>query len=649
MASTFSPTLRIELIGDGDQSGIWGQTTNTNLGSLIEQAITGVQSITMVDANYTLTSFNGVVDEARNAVLVVGGTNGAVRDVIAPLVEKLYVIRNNTVGGFAINVRGATGSAVSVPNGATVWVYCDGTNFNAINTESVGNFEVNGNLTVTGNTNAVAATYTGNVAALNLSTANVTATGNVSAANFIGAGLTLTSINASNISAGTIANARTTANSANGASTIVARDANGSFAANVGTFVTVSGAYSGNGAGLTDINASNISTGTIANARTTGSSSNGASTIVLRDSNGSFAGNVVTGVTGSFSGNVTAVNFIGAGATITSINASNISSGTIANARTTGSDANGSSTLVLRDANGSFAGNVITATSGSFTNVSGNGIALTAINASNIASGTLATGRLSGSYTGITGVGTLTVGTWNANTIPVAYGGTGVTTSTGTGSVVLSASPTLTGTPNAPTAANGTNTTQIATTAFVNAAVTSATGSLGTMSTQNANNVTITGGSITGITDLAVADGGTGSSTLAANAVLLGNGTSALQTVAPSTSGFALRSNGTTWVSAKLGLGMTGEVWYDVKASRNQGQTYTNSFSYPIMVSVGTPQTFPQHQVDCYVDSVQVAYSGAGNNNYTSTQNASFIVPAGSTYRVDATGAGGIGFWTELY
>ena len=346
MASTFSPTLRIELIGDGDQSGIWGQTTNVNLGTLLEQAITGVVDITMVDANYTLSNLNGVSDESRNAVLVVGGTNAAVRDVIAPLVEKLYVVKNSTSGGFAINIRAASGSSVSVPSGATVWVYCDGTNFNAINTESVGNFEVNGNLTVTGNTNAVAATYTGNVAALNISTANVTATGagaftgNVSAANFTGAGLTITSINASNISAGTLVNARTTANSANGASTIVARDSNGSFSANVGTFVTVSGIYSGNGAGLTDINASNISSGTISNARTTAASANGASTIVLRDSNGSFAGNVITGTTGTF----TSVS--GNGVALTAINASNITSGTVATARLGSGTAN--STTFLR-------------------------------------------------------------------------------------------------------------------------------------------------------------------------------------------------------------------------------------------------------------------------------------------------------------
>lgn len=72
---------------------------------------------------------------------------------------------------------------------------------------------------------------------------------------------------------------------------------------------------------------------------------------------------------------------------------------------------------------------------------------------------------------------------------------------------------------------------------------------LGTMSTQAASNVSITGGSISGITDLAVADGGTGTSSLTANNVILGNGTSAVQFVAPSTSGNVLTSNGTTWVS----------------------------------------------------------------------------------------------------
>ena len=129
MASTYSPSLKITLMGDGDQAGLWGQTTNTNLGTLVEQAITGVQSIIMSDANYTLTNFDGVSNEARNAVLVVSGNNNAVRDLIPPVVKKLYVVANNTSGGFAIRIIGVSGTGVNIASGATQVVYCDGTNF----------------------------------------------------------------------------------------------------------------------------------------------------------------------------------------------------------------------------------------------------------------------------------------------------------------------------------------------------------------------------------------------------------------------------------------------------------------------------------------------------------------------------------------
>lgn len=129
MASTFSTSLKLELIGNGDQSGTWGTTTNTNLGTLLEQAITGVESITMSNADYTLTNLNGASDEARNAVLVVGGTNSAIRNVIAPAVNKLYTIKNATSGGYAIVIKTSSSTGVSIANGSTVSVYCDGTEF----------------------------------------------------------------------------------------------------------------------------------------------------------------------------------------------------------------------------------------------------------------------------------------------------------------------------------------------------------------------------------------------------------------------------------------------------------------------------------------------------------------------------------------
>ena len=151
MASTYSPSLKLELIGNGDQSGTWGTTTNNNLGTLLEQAITGVQNITMSNADYTLTNYNGVTDEARNAVLVVGGTNSAVRQIIIPAnQEKLYVIRNATSGGYAVTIGASTGATISIPNGVTAQVYYDGTDCFSSQTGSAGNFTVNGTLTATG-------------------------------------------------------------------------------------------------------------------------------------------------------------------------------------------------------------------------------------------------------------------------------------------------------------------------------------------------------------------------------------------------------------------------------------------------------------------------------------------------------------------
>ena len=132
MASTFSTSLKLELIGNGDQSGTWGTTTNNNLGTLLEQAITGVQSIVMVNADYTLTNYNGISDEARNAVLVVTGTNSAVRNIVAPSVNKTYIVNNSTTGGYAVNIKTSGGTGIQIPNGSIYLVYCDGTEFYAI-------------------------------------------------------------------------------------------------------------------------------------------------------------------------------------------------------------------------------------------------------------------------------------------------------------------------------------------------------------------------------------------------------------------------------------------------------------------------------------------------------------------------------------
>jgi len=164
MASTYSTSLKLELIGQGEQSGTWGLTTNNNLGSLVEQAITGVQTISMANTTYTLTSYDGAIDEARNAVLVISGANYAPQNLVAPAVEKVYIVNN--ISGNTVNIKTSSGNAVAISNSVTTQVYCDGTNFYSVapSLNSVtGNFAATGNITAGGNLYGVNETLTGNL------------------------------------------------------------------------------------------------------------------------------------------------------------------------------------------------------------------------------------------------------------------------------------------------------------------------------------------------------------------------------------------------------------------------------------------------------------------------------------------------------
>lgn len=162
MPSTFSTSLRLELIGNGEQAANWGNTTNTNLGTLLEQAITGVATISFpTDANRTLTTSNGVSDESRNAVIVLtsGVSLTATRNLIVPSVNKLYTVSNQTSGGQAVVVKTSAGTGVGIGNGYAQLVYCDGTNvtpatlpFNPINGNifTAGSASIGGGLAVAG-------------------------------------------------------------------------------------------------------------------------------------------------------------------------------------------------------------------------------------------------------------------------------------------------------------------------------------------------------------------------------------------------------------------------------------------------------------------------------------------------------------------
>jgi len=170
MPSTYSTSLRLELIGAGEQAANWNDTNNYNLGKLLEQAIAGVQSVAVSGASYTLTTGSGVADEARNAVLVLTGTLAASCNVIVPTADKTYTFRNATTGGFSVVVKTAAGLGVTIANGFTQQVYCDATDViasgPAFNTSTSA---ITANLTgnVTGNVTGTAANVTGIVAVAN--------------------------------------------------------------------------------------------------------------------------------------------------------------------------------------------------------------------------------------------------------------------------------------------------------------------------------------------------------------------------------------------------------------------------------------------------------------------------------------------------
>lgn len=156
MPSTYSPDLRIELIANGEQSGTWGSTTNSNLGTLIEDAISGLASVSVTTANQALTALNGAADQARCAAVSLTTTTTANFAVYVPPVTKLYVIKNASAYvatvycSTVIGNTTAAGTGVAIPAGKSVLLRADGTNVVEQLDHVVGNFGVGGNATITG-------------------------------------------------------------------------------------------------------------------------------------------------------------------------------------------------------------------------------------------------------------------------------------------------------------------------------------------------------------------------------------------------------------------------------------------------------------------------------------------------------------------
>ena len=126
MASTYSTNLALELIGTGDLSGTWGVATNNNLGTLLEQAISGYATQAVATGtDTTITIPDGTTGVARNMFIELTGTGGASTNLLVPAKKKLYLIYNNTAGQVTVKVSGQTG--VSVPAAAKMFLVNNGT------------------------------------------------------------------------------------------------------------------------------------------------------------------------------------------------------------------------------------------------------------------------------------------------------------------------------------------------------------------------------------------------------------------------------------------------------------------------------------------------------------------------------------------
>jgi hypothetical protein len=135
MSSSYSPDLRIELIGTGDQAGVWGNTTNNNLGTFIENAVAGYTSVSIIASPQALTANDGAVDEARFAAIALTTTTGANFTVCIPPNSKLYTFYN--ASSYIATITNSTvkngttasgGTTIAIPAGKTMSVWSDGTN-----------------------------------------------------------------------------------------------------------------------------------------------------------------------------------------------------------------------------------------------------------------------------------------------------------------------------------------------------------------------------------------------------------------------------------------------------------------------------------------------------------------------------------------
>ena len=416
MASTFSP-LKIELIATGEQASTWGTTTNTNLGTALEEAIVGSANVTFASANVTLTLTDTSASQtARNLRLRLTGTSGGARDLIVPAIEKQYIVQNDCAD--TITIKNSTGTGVALPAGFSAMVYNDGTNITSASMYSTSVLAttlaatnaafVNALPVTSGGTGVTTATGTGAVVRASSPTLTTPALGTPSAAVLTNAtGLPLTT-------------------GVTGTLPVL----------NGGTGVTTS-----TGSGANALATSPTLVTPILGTPTSGTLTNCTGLPATTGITGTLP--VLNGGTGVTTSTGSGANVLSTSPTLVTPALGTPSAAVLTNA--SGLPLTTGVTGTLPVLNG---GTGVTTSTGSGNNVLSTSPTLVTPILGTPTSGTLTNCTGLPMTSGVTG------------TLPVANGGTGVTTSTGSGNNVLSTSPTLV-TPNlgTPSALVGTNIT----------------------------------------------------------------------------------------------------------------------------------------------------------------------------------------------
>ena len=126
MPSSYS-SLKLQLMATGENSGTWGDITNTNLDVALEEAMVGSADVVFASSDITLTlTDTNTAQTARNIRLNLTGASGGARTLTVPSIQKTYIINNGLAD--AVTVQNSTGSGVTVPAGKTLWVYNTATN-----------------------------------------------------------------------------------------------------------------------------------------------------------------------------------------------------------------------------------------------------------------------------------------------------------------------------------------------------------------------------------------------------------------------------------------------------------------------------------------------------------------------------------------